>query len=342
EDIWSRLTREAYGQGSLREDRSKGGPGREDSKDGQEGGEGATLEQDGCDVTQVNSLESYVLCVGMPGAGKSSLLNTYLNPNKDETPKPTVALEYMFARRATATNAPKDVAHIWELGGGSHVSDLVKVPLTSTRFRSALYVIVLDLSKPSSVIPHLLHWTNQIKACVKVCVRELSKKDPSFADALKRKTYAKFGREHADLRMVKPCPVPLVVVANKFDIFKNQESGRRRTLAQALRFIAHVNGASLLFCSSKEKHLRDIFRLTLNKHLFQVSGRRVCETNPERALVVPAGSDSFDAIMKTTPEGFRLADYISGNSVSEGAMGAWERAVIDMFGPPAPIGEDNN
>lgn len=59
----------------------------------------------------------------------------------------------------------KDVAHIWELGGGSHVSELVRVPITPDRFQSALYVIVLDLSKPGNVISHLLYWTDQIKVC---------------------------------------------------------------------------------------------------------------------------------------------------------------------------------
>lgn len=43
------------------------------------------------------------------------------------------------------------------------MSDLVRVPITPERFGTALYLIVLDLSKPSSVIPHLLHWTDQIK-----------------------------------------------------------------------------------------------------------------------------------------------------------------------------------
>lgn len=62
--------------------------------------------------------------------------------------------------------------------------------------------------------------THITQACVKVCVRELGKRDPTFADALKRKTYAKLGRDHADLRAVRPCPVPLVVVGNKYDIFK--------------------------------------------------------------------------------------------------------------------------
>lgn len=59
-----------------------------------------------------------------------------------------------------------------------------------------------------------------LKACVKVCVRELAKRDSSFADTLKKKTYAKLGRDHPDLRAVRPCPVPLVIVGNKYDIFK--------------------------------------------------------------------------------------------------------------------------
>ena len=45
---------------------------------------------------------------------------------------------------------------------------------------------------------------------------------------------------------------------------QNNESARKRTLAQALRFVAHINGASLLFCSSKEKNLKDMLRTTLN------------------------------------------------------------------------------
>lgn len=58
------------------------------------------------------------------------------------------------------------------------------------------------------------------QACVKVCVRDIAKRDPTFADELKKKTYAKLGRDHQDLRAVRPCPVPLVVVGNKYDIFK--------------------------------------------------------------------------------------------------------------------------
>lgn len=58
-------------------------------------------------ISTAQIVESSALCVGMPGAGKSSLLNIYLNPNSDAIPKPTVALEYMFARRSSAANTPK-------------------------------------------------------------------------------------------------------------------------------------------------------------------------------------------------------------------------------------------
>lgn len=68
------------------------------------------------------------------------------------------------------------------------------------------------------------------------------------------------------------------------------------------------------------------------QHLFRASPQKFSETNPERALVVPAGSDSLDAILKATPPGTRREDFLSGNAVAEGAMGVWKRAVEDVFG----------
>lgn len=76
-----------------------------------------------------------------------------------------------------------------------------------------------------------------------------------------------------------------------------------------------------------------------SQHLFRASGRKPSETNPERPLVVPAGSDSLDAILKTTPPGTRREDFISGNSVAEGALNAWKRAVVGVFGAADPAGE---
>lgn len=60
--------------------------------------------------------------------------------------------------------------------------------------------------------------------------------------------------------------------------------------------------------------------------------------NPERPLVVPAGSDSLDAILKSAPPGTRREDFLSGNAVADEAMDVWKRAVEDVFGPPDPTG----
>lgn len=68
------------------------------------------------------------------------------------------------------------------------------------------------------------------------------------------------------------------------------------------------------------------------QHLFRANARKSSETNPERALVVPAGNDSLDTILKATPPGTRREDFLSGNAVAEGAMNAWKRAVEDVFG----------
>ena len=66
--------------------------------------------------------ESTVILVGNKQVGKSTLVSRFLNPEKDDgPPKPSVALEYTFGRRSGAQGDVKDVAHIWELGGGRQV-----------------------------------------------------------------------------------------------------------------------------------------------------------------------------------------------------------------------------
>lgn len=105
DDVWSLLTRELYpsGENGTRSEavatEAKGGSTVDESVDEVTEGE--------VSISATCTFNSYALCVGMPGSGKTSLLNTYLNPNNDTIPKPTVALEYMFARRASAANAPK-------------------------------------------------------------------------------------------------------------------------------------------------------------------------------------------------------------------------------------------
>ena len=65
-----------------------------------------------------SGVECELLFVGAKNSGKSTLIHSFLM--KEDTPKPTTALEYRFARRSTGED--KAVANIWELGGGSQLS----------------------------------------------------------------------------------------------------------------------------------------------------------------------------------------------------------------------------
>lgn len=106
EDIWSLVSRQLYAISSANNHQQQA----EEAKGNGEAeapGEAGDPADSADKITAVCAFASFTLCVGMPGAGKSTLLNTYLNPNNDSIPKPTVALEYMFARRAGAANMPK-------------------------------------------------------------------------------------------------------------------------------------------------------------------------------------------------------------------------------------------
>lgn len=114
EDVWSLVSRQLYSptttdQEQMREETKEGsrdhsGDGSSPDGSGEAGKEAAEAE---VVASAATAFASYALVVGMPSAGKSTLLNAYLNPNNDTVPKPTVALEYMFARRARGSNMPK-------------------------------------------------------------------------------------------------------------------------------------------------------------------------------------------------------------------------------------------
>lgn len=110
EDVWSLVSRQLNSRNT-----DAGRKEKNETKDGEDGErktpggeENPSNADDESEAAAARcAFTSFALCVGMPGSGKSTLLNAYLNPSNDSVPKPTVALEYMFARRASAANMPK-------------------------------------------------------------------------------------------------------------------------------------------------------------------------------------------------------------------------------------------
>ena len=62
--------------------------------------------------------ERTILISGSKRGGKSSVVLRFLDRLQD-VPKATMALEYTFGRRPHSNNLGKDIAHLWELGGGA-------------------------------------------------------------------------------------------------------------------------------------------------------------------------------------------------------------------------------
>lgn len=105
-------------------------------------------------------------------------------PAADE-PKPTVALEYTYGRRSNTASTVKDIAHLWELGGGSHLSELLSVPITKQRVPHAVVCVVVDMSKPGSAIDTLLKWLGMIGDRVRECTDKLAREDASRMEGLR-------------------------------------------------------------------------------------------------------------------------------------------------------------
>eukprot|EP00638_Chattonella_subsalsa_P003693 CAMPEP_0117746320 /NCGR_PEP_ID=MMETSP0947-20121206/7877_1 /TAXON_ID=44440 /ORGANISM="Chattonella subsalsa, Strain CCMP2191" /LENGTH=464 /DNA_ID=CAMNT_0005563623 /DNA_START=64 /DNA_END=1458 /DNA_ORIENTATION=- len=297
--------------------------------------------------TEQQQMESYGLLLGERGVGKSSLVQSFLNPNKvDDKPKPTVALEYQFARRSGGGSA-KDIAHLWELGGGmKSTTELIRVAISPKQFQFSTVFVVIDLSQPENAFGSLLHWMNVARRHMGDCMKLIAKKKPPLAEAIRKKMVQRLAMadDNPDKRLIDPAPIPLVVVGNKYDLFKDHESVKRKALFQALRFVAHLNGATFLTCSTKEKNLRDVFRIYANSYLFRVSPKKIVEANGEKAVIMPAGQDSMSAILRNLPNRLNEGDFVSTAGVSSDATAKWKQVLQGMFGPPtdADMGRDDD
>ncbi|RKO82962.1 hypothetical protein BDK51DRAFT_11746, partial [Blyttiomyces helicus] len=182
-----------------------------------------------------------------------------------------MGLEYTFGRRTRGVNAVKDVTNIWELAGGTFLSDLIQVPITESNVHTSTFVIVLDLSKPSEVLNTLEHFLQKIEARVAAILAGLEARGSRRPRALKAHAWKRFGVDHPDKDSLDPILVPLVIIGSKFDLLKDEEPEKRRVLSKTLRFVAHTRGASLIFVSQKDENISAKCRQILNHHAFRGS-----------------------------------------------------------------------
>ncbi|KAJ3212698.1 Cytoplasmic dynein 2 light intermediate chain 1 [Clydaea vesicula] len=230
------------------------------------------------------AIESYVLFVGDKNSGKSELIVRFLD-REEKKVDATVALQYTFCRRTRGVNSIKDVAHLWELAGGIFLSELINVPITEFNLQSLTYVIVLDLSEPQDILTNLENYLDKFWNRVNSIFKNLEQRGSKRPKNLKNLSWKKFGSEHPDKDYLTPSPLPIIIVGNKFDVFRNFEP-----------YVAHKNGASLIYTAHRDENSIMKFRNLLNHLTFKTKQPSGFVVDTNKPLFIQAGSDAFSAI----------------------------------------------
>ena len=166
-----------------------------------------------CNIFIGKKVVKTAVFVGDKGAGKSTLVQAFLNQSgKKESSSP---LEYYFGRKPSVVDSSKDLAHIYEVGGGKSFSNLIHIPIGLEQYQNTVLVIVLDLSQLSTLLDTLSFWLEAIRQEFSVFESaELTLQEDSL-----KSMHSKLWTLHGDGKYLNPTPVPVLVVANKYDLF---------------------------------------------------------------------------------------------------------------------------
>ncbi|NXD71722.1 DC2L1 protein, partial [Eolophus roseicapillus] len=237
--------------------------------------------------------ERSVLFMGNKNGGKTTIILRCLK--REEIPKPTLALEYTFGRRARRPDTPKDVAHFWELGGGTSLMELIRIPITSNSIRTFAVVLVLDLSKPNELWTTMEKLLQVTRNHVNKILAKLEKTNPEVATEIKQRMWNNLQRDH-------PLKVLTVIFWGLFlscmfqyQLFQEFDSEARKIISKTLRFVSHYYGASLVFTSKSEALLLKAHAL-INHLAFGYDKSKSVSADHSKPLFIPAGMDSLSQI----------------------------------------------
>ncbi|XP_018621541.2 cytoplasmic dynein 2 light intermediate chain 1 [Scleropages formosus] len=272
--------------------------------------------------------ERTLFFMGSKAGGKTTIVLRCLD--RDETPKSTLALEYTFGRRARGHNTPKDIAHFWELGGGTSLSDLIQIPITVQNVGALSVVLVLDLSKPSVLFGTAERLLQVTRAKVDQVFSDLQRTGESKSGKPPAPNRAPriLHKDHPDRELINPFPVPLLIIGSKFDIFQDFDSEKKKVISKTLRFLAHYYGASLIFTSTKSENLMAKTRGLVTHLAFGMERGKTVSVDPSKPLIIPTGMDSFSQIGSPP-----ITDVDIGTLHARNPLDLWKKVFERVFPP---------
>ena len=245
--------------------------------------------------TPKKSYETTHFVLGSKFSGKTSLILRFLDRN--ESPAPSVALEYTYGRRSLPDSSVRQLCHIWELagGGGENYLKLVKIPLKSAPLNTISVVLVLDISQPN----HLWVMWEAVTRELKRVLTEIEKRStPEEIQEIKTRITDAYGSEHPDKQLLSPLLTKLVIIGGKYDLFKELPIEQRTVICKTLRFLSHIHGATLQFLSTKSEGLCSRARSLLSHLAFGAPSKpnKTLSVDPNKPLLVPMGADTLGQI----------------------------------------------
>ncbi|XP_031829264.2 cytoplasmic dynein 2 light intermediate chain 1 isoform X1 [Nomia melanderi] len=237
--------------------------------------------------------ERSIIIVGTKKVGKTTM--TYRFLEKEETPKPTIAIDYSFGRKA-GKSLIKNIVHVWEVG---HLtSSLVSAAMTGASLTHSPHhltiLMMLDLSQPEILWSSFEEALSVIRSAMKMSY------DDKMIQELRHRRATE--RKRALEKEVDPFPIKLCIVGGKYDKFKDLDLNTKELMGKTLRATAHILGAGLYYHSSKDKTIVRRTKDILSYYGFgtQLSGGKCIDF--EKPLIVSPGTDSFSSIDLQFPQ----------------------------------------
>jgi len=261
-------------------------------------------------------IESSLFIAGSSEGGKSTLISSIFDKNSSNIPSSTLLLDYTYRHnnRTKGLNSLKDTLHIWELANGVMFKEFLKIPINEHNINNAVAVIVLDLSKPENIIDEYQEIIEVVNSRIDSILKSLEKRGSRRPKALTLYSWKKYGNSHPDKEFIHPTIIPSIIVGSKYDKFKNMESESRKFMCKILRYMAHVNGSSLIFYNPNDESMSQKCKQILFHYIYR-SAAPANMTDHNKPILIMAGTDSLKSIglppncNATNPQRLSVSDW---------------------------------
>lgn len=221
------------------------------------------------------------------------MINSFLDRN--EPIRPTLALEYSYARRSNSSgqSSQKLIANFWELGSLANSNQLIDVPIKSHGLRHMSAIIMLNLSEPGELSTDLESALQGLKQSI----------SNNYSDGEIRQFRDKIvenssSSDHPDINTLEVMPCTTIVVGGMYDKFENLEPEVKKHVVRFLRSVSHTLGAALVFYSTKVASLSKTVRDIINNLSFGSPQNpiRSHKTDYNEPILISSFSDSWEKI----------------------------------------------